>query len=339
MFDFAISRNQQQRPTKRSFACLIASILAHLCLVLILLHFPELLRGGMYHRFNPVSFLTNALEPDAKDKDEEKDWRTVTVLRTPMIEPPADILRKYLHNQEEKGTAALPPVVVQFSKEEKAALQHMPPVPKVREEAKSPVIVPPPSTAGAAGGAQSQSGKSVENSSGSAAVQIDTSTGKKAVIAPPAPSQSSKTETASNTAPASIPNGIKAPANSSQPSSDLKVFEDEKKAIQTPGSGLFDTKGFPLGEYSALIKERIKGNWEIPSNLKNSQGHTTIIFRIGKDGRFMDARIEPATSSGNNSLNLAALAAILKSNPFPPLPKGFPGNDVGAKFILSYNEP
>ncbi len=97
--------------------------------------------------------------------------------------------------------------------------------------------------------------------------------------------------------------------------------------------------GFPLNEYANLIKERIKGNWFIPSNLKNSQGHTTIVFYIGKDGRFSNARIEPSASSGNTSLDLAALKAIMDSNPFPPLPKGFPRDRIGAKFVLSYNEP
>jgi TonB family protein len=114
------------------------------------------------------------------------------------------------------------------------------------------------------------------------------------------------------------------------------VFDSEQKAIQAEGSGLFDTKGFPLGDYADTIVERIRGNWYIPSNLRNSQGRTTVIFYIGKDGRYTNAHI--VMSSGSTSLDLAALNAVLVSNPFPPLPAGFPGEQVGAKFVFKYNE-
>ena len=115
-------------------------------------------------------------------------------------------------------------------------------------------------------------------------------------------------------------------------------LDNEQKVIRSEGSGLFDPKGgaFPLGEYADLIIERVKGNWMIPSNLRKSQGRTTVIFYIDRDGRSADARI--VISSGSNSLDIAALSAILGSNPFPPLPKGFPGERVGAKFVFSYNE-
>ena len=114
------------------------------------------------------------------------------------------------------------------------------------------------------------------------------------------------------------------------------LLDNEQKIIRSEGSGLFNTGGFPLGEYANLIIERVKGNWMIPSNLRTSQGRTTVIFYIDREGRSADARI--VISSGSNSLDIAALSAILGSNPFPPLPKGFPGDRVGAKFIFSYNE-
>jgi TonB family protein len=115
------------------------------------------------------------------------------------------------------------------------------------------------------------------------------------------------------------------------------VFENEQQAIRSSQEGIFDSKGFPMDDYVALIRERIKGKWFIPSNLRNSQGHTTVIFYIDKEGRFTDARI--IGSSGSTSLDFAALNAIIESNPAPPLPKGYPGDRVGAKFIFSYNEP
>jgi len=91
-----------------------------------------------------------------------------------------------------------------------------------------------------------------------------------------------------------------------------------------------------MGDYATLVIERVKSNWLIPSNLRNSQGSTTIVFYIARDGHFMDARI--VVPSGSSSLDLAALSAIIGSSPFPPLPEGFPADRVGAKFVFSYNE-
>jgi protein TonB len=143
----------------------------------------------------------------------------------------------------------------------------------------------------------------------------------------------------SNT-PAAIPDKVEPPAPerpaASKPQSVLTA-QDEQKAIETEGSGLFGVpKGFPLGDYADIVIRKIKGNWYIPSNLRNSQGRTTVIFYIGKDGRYTGAHI--VSSSGSTSLDLAALNAVLGSNPFPPLPQGFPGERVGAKFVFSYNE-
>jgi TonB family protein len=206
-------------------------------------------------------------------------------------------------------------------------------MPRVRQEPELPKTLPPPNDTAVSG---SQSPSEGNASRGASIIHADPNGGKKGTMSLP-PSPSSRTEVAGNIAPSAIPDGIKPPATIAQPQKDtVKVFEDEQKAIRSPDSGFFDTKGFPLGEYANLIKERIKGKWFIPSNLRNSQGHTTVVFYIGKDGRFTDARI--VSSSGSSSLDLAALKAVMDSNPFPPLPKGFPGDHVGAKFVLSYNE-
>ena len=165
------------------------------------------------------------------------------------------------------------------------------------------------------------------------------------VVPLPAPDAAPKqiprnVEVATITPPTTIPPAVappppKAPATTpSTAKVDRKAAEQQ--VIQSEGSGLFDTKGFPLGDYANIIIERVKGNWSIPSNLRNSQGRTTVIFYIDRNGRFSDARI--VVSSGSSSLDYAALSAVIGSNPFPPLPKGFPGDHVGAKFVFSYNE-
>jgi TonB family protein len=334
MFDFVISKDRQRRSPTRIFASWIISCLIHACFLLLLIQYPQLLRGGMYHRFHPLSAIANLFGTTPPDDD--SNWRTVTILQTPMIEPSAATLKKYLKDWSQKG-AESPPISIRWGNEQKRALENLPPMPKIIQEPNAPNRLPPPNEAPARG---ALAGNSTESTPGSSTiVQADPNAGKAGTVNLPPPGPASKSEVASNNPPSSIPEGIKPPV-APQPKESAKVFENEQKAIRSSDSGFFDVpEGFPLGEYADLITERIKDKWFIPSNLKKSQGHTTIIFYIGKDGRFSNARIEPSASSGNTSLDLAALKAIIDSNPFPPLPKGFPGDRIGAKFVLSYNEP
>jgi len=336
MFDFAISRNQPQRPTKRIFASWIVSALIHFFVLLVLIQFPELLRGGMNYRFRPSTLLTSAF--GLKPEDTGKDWRTVTVLR-PMMAPSAATLKKYLPDWDKKGSGSTP-IRIRWGDEQRKALENAPPVPKIRREPKAPNLLPPPNEAAGAStaSAQSPSGNSLENSAGSpVTVPVDPNAGKKGTLNLPPPGPAPKPEVAVNSPAGSTPSGIKPPsATQQEPKGGLKVFDTEQQAIRSSESGIFGGQGFPLDDYAIMIKERIKGRWFIPSNLKNSQGHTTLVFYIGKDGRFSNLHI--VGSSGNNSLDLAAMQAVMNSDPFPALPKGFPGDHVGAKFVLSYNE-
>jgi TonB family protein len=343
MFDFVISQNQRRRPTGRVYASYVTSLLIHFLIMLILINFPQLLKGGMVHRFRPLALIVGGLSPDV-DKDEEK-WRTVVVLNTrpKMTEPSAATLKKYLYDWSKKGAIKeLPPIRIRFGDEQKATLNEAaPPMPKVKQESKAPQLSMPANELAAAVSAgslsgQPQSGQTVDASKSAADFRDEMGSGKKDTINLPPPGSAPKSDAASNAAPTSIPKGVQQPPNPPQ-TSGFKVFEDEQKAIHSSDSGFFDTKGFPLGEYANLIKERIKGNWMIPSNLQSFQGHTTLVFYIDKNGRYANARI--VTRSGNNSFDNAALMAVIESDPFPPLPKGFPGNHLGAKFVLSWNEP
>jgi TonB family protein len=142
-----------------------------------------------------------------------------------------------------------------------------------------------------------------------------------------------KIEIAGNPAPSRIPDSIKPPDSTpASTANTLKTPADDQKSAKSSGIGIFDDKGFPLGDYKDLIVERVKSRWFIPSNLKKSQGRTTLIFHIDKEGRCANLRI--SSRSGINSLDLAALSAVTESNPFPPLPKGFPGDHIGVKLVL-----
>ena len=338
MFEYAISRNQRQRPTNRILAACVASSAVHILLLLTIVQFPQLLQGGRLSRFRVISMIADSLTQ--KTDDREDGWRTVAVLRpqSKMQAPSAEQLKKLLYDWSKKGTEKeAPPIRIRWGDEQKAALkENALPAPKIKQEPKMPTLSPPATesvstAAGSASETQSPAGKSTDTASGSpVTVRTEPSAGKKDVINLPPPGSPAKSETAGNAPPRSVPEGIK------QPPETYKVFEDEQKAIHSTESGFFDTKGFPLGEYATQIKERIKGKWNIPSHLQKFQGHTTVVFYIDTNGRYGNARI--TTSSGNSSFDSAALLAIIESDPFPPLPKGFPGNRIGAKFVLSWNE-
>jgi TonB family protein len=340
MFDFAISQNKRWRPSRRDYASWFASCVAHLALLLLLIENPQWLQGGMYNRFRAIPLISSILAP--RPSDDDQNWRTVAVLKNslPMAAPSPATLRKYLYDWAKKDSGGnVPPVRIRWGDEQKAAVnESAAPVPRIRQEPPKPEPLPPANDVGAALSApQTPPGSST-------AASGDTGVGRRGGISlpPPPPDSKPKSEVAGNVTPSTIPSA-KSESNApgsrktqSGPGTAAGAIENEQKAIRSRESGLFDTKGFPLGEYADLIRVLVEGNWFIPSNLRHSQGETTVIFYIEKDGHYSNAHI--VKSSGNNSLDLAALNAVLESN-FPPLPKGFPGDHVGAKYVFSYNEP
>ena len=337
MFDYAASRNQRQKLSRLVQACLCLSFGIHVLFIVMLVQFPQLLQGGMLNRFRLIALITEGLTQ--KPADDEDNWRTVTVLRpqTKMDAPSIEQLKRLLYDWEKQGTEKkAPPIRIRWGNEQKAALDVQPP-PKIKpgsgsSEPQTPAAEMASTGQGPSSEAQSPAGKSQDGAPTlPVTVRAESAGGNKDVINLPPPKPLAKIETAADTAPRSIPDAVKPPAEK------FRIFEDEQKAIRSSESGFFGTEGFPLGEYANQIKERIKGKWNIPSHLQSFQGHTTVVFYIDKNGRYGNARI--VTSSGSNSFDIAALMAVIESDPFPPLPKGFPGSRIGAKFVLSWNEP
>ncbi len=352
MFEFAISQQKVHPPTARLLAALVMSIAGHFLAVAILVEYPWLLGTGLRNWLRQPIFFT-ATAP------KEPSWRTVTFVgRNGKLEmPSAETLKRNTYDWAAHKPGVAPPIRVKWGGEladnERATKPGAPavkPVPGFQE----PKPVPEVQGAGAGQPTPVAGGTAAETPAAGGGAG-DSAAGKSTTVylPPPQPDAEPKqipkkvADAGAMVAPTGIPNdkpqAAATPANlsKSQASAQSKaappqVFESQDKAIRSEGSGFFDTKGFPLGDYASVIIERVKGNWSIPSNLRNSAGRTTVIFFIDKDGRFTDARI--VTSSGSSSLDLAALNAIIGSNPFPPLPKGFPGDHVGAKFVFSYNE-
>jgi TonB family protein len=103
---------------------------------------------------------------------------------------------------------------------------------------------------------------------------------------------------------------------------------------------LTDTMGVDFGPYLARITQIVRQNWYnlmppsvYPPILK--QGKLAIQFVILKDGNVSSMTVR--TPSGDVALDRAAWASITASNPFPPLPKEFPGQVLGLRFYYFYN--
>src|ERR1019366_2357812 len=103
---------------------------------------------------------------------------------------------------------------------------------------------------------------------------------------------------------------------------------------------LTDTMGVDFGPYLTRVVQVVKANWYnlmppsvYPPILK--QGKLSIEFVILKDGKVSNMTLH--TSSGDVPLDRAAWASITASNPFPPLPKEFPGQLLGLRFYFFYN--
>ena len=103
---------------------------------------------------------------------------------------------------------------------------------------------------------------------------------------------------------------------------------------------LTDTMGVDFGPYLARVVDIVRNNWYhvmppsvYPPILK--QGRVSIEFFILKDGNVSGMQVH--FPSGDVALDRAAWASITASNPFPPLPREFPGQNLGLRFYYFYN--
>jgi TonB family protein len=324
MFDFVISGGQAQRPASRIVAAWIISCLAHCLAIALLIEYPELLRGPGRWQFPQIGL--------TKPKDDKPKWRTIAVLGGAMTMPSAETLKNLLSDSEKKGPGPKP-IRIRLNDLE-ALLSNQHPKPKVPQEPRNSSPPEPPNNS-----APPVSGSATPVTANTGSPAGNPNNGAEAKPPTPIPS-SSKVVPPPEVATANPdPNKINnpGPANTDIPGGSAKnpnVSPGGKIASVevNPGDA---NKGFPMGEYTNLIAELIKGKWLIPNDLTNSQGRTTVTFDVYKDGHTDRARI--FAGSGSQRLDIAALSAVLSCN-LPGLPKGFPGDRVGVRFVFSYNE-
>lgn len=106
----------------------------------------------------------------------------------------------------------------------------------------------------------------------------------------------------------------------------------KQAAERAPSGGnalKIDAPEFPFPYYLVLLQYRIETNWEPP--FTGAGTHVaTIYFKIARDGQLLEAKLE--TSSGNYIFDQAALRAVQRANPLPPLPSGSNLQTLGVHF-------
>jgi periplasmic protein TonB len=95
------------------------------------------------------------------------------------------------------------------------------------------------------------------------------------------------------------------------------------------GAMSFDNESFNFAYYGTSLQTKLSNNFFPPPNafVPGRAFETTVFFVIGKNGELIDHRIDQ--SSGFPQLDEAAERAVLVSQPYPPLPVGFRGTELG----------
>lgn len=114
----------------------------------------------------------------------------------------------------------------------------------------------------------------------------------------------------------------------------------------TPGAGrtasnielLSDAQGVDFRPYLTRILATVRRNWQavMPESARlGRRGRVAIQLSINREGRI--PKLVIAESSGAEPLDRAAVAGITASDPFPPLPDEFRGEEIRIQFNFLYN--
>ncbi len=98
------------------------------------------------------------------------------------------------------------------------------------------------------------------------------------------------------------------------------------------GTGVVGLEGgdFPYAIYIQSMNRKIGAVWARPQVPDGTA--TVIFFRIQRDGKIIDAKIE--TPSGNGTFDRAALSAVQSASPLNALPFGFSGTMLGVRLTF-----
>ncbi len=101
---------------------------------------------------------------------------------------------------------------------------------------------------------------------------------------------------------------------------------------------LSDPMGIDFRPYLIRVLASVRRNWfaVLPESARLGRpGRVQIQFAISRDGRV--PKLVIATPSGTEAFDRAAVAGISASNPFPPLPTEFRGEQIRLQLTFLYN--
>jgi len=103
---------------------------------------------------------------------------------------------------------------------------------------------------------------------------------------------------------------------------------------------LSDANGFDFKPYLLQVLASVRRNWMavIPQSASmGRRGQVLIQFIIDRRGGV--PKLVIASSSGTEAYDRAAVAGVSASNPFPPLPPEFKGEQIRLQLAFNYNAP
>ena len=113
-------------------------------------------------------------------------------------------------------------------------------------------------------------------------------------------------------------------------------FDNQTGSGDSQGLIQFDSKGVDFGPWLRRFVAQVKRNWFVPQAAMIMKGHVVITFNIHRNGAITD--IEVKQPSNIESFNLAAVNALMSSNPTQPLPAEYPSDTAFFTVTFLYNE-
>ncbi|HEX4546372.1 MAG TPA: energy transducer TonB, partial [Candidatus Acidoferrum sp.] len=115
---------------------------------------------------------------------------------------------------------------------------------------------------------------------------------------------------------------------------DPSKSSDKSVEILTP------TQGVDFTYYLDKLTKEVRAKWysAMPAAaLTGERGVTRVVFQVRSNGKIEGISLDK--SSGTDSLDQAALAAVRESGPLDPLPLAFKGPFIALRFVFIYNLP
>ncbi|MBZ4422311.1 TonB C-terminal domain-containing protein [Myxococcus sp. RHST-1-4] len=116
----------------------------------------------------------------------------------------------------------------------------------------------------------------------------------------------------------------------------LAVAPAALAASGSPRLEAFFQSELKSADYQQKVYSRVAGKWRQPGPKGSpALGRKTVVQAvIGRDGKLVSATV--SAESGSKTWDAAALAAVKKAAPFPPLPESYTLSTLDAHFHVSW---